>query len=525
MENSQTSKRCLSIDGNSLTIDQLTQVARCYLQVSLADSARRQVHECEIRLRELASLEKPIYGVNTGLGIFANRRIKSSQSIQLSRNLILSHAVGIGEPFPEDVVRAAILIRVNTFAKGHSGVRPELIELLLEMLNRRLTPHIPNQGSLGSSGDLAPLSHLALVLSQDPISNDEASSGKAWFKGQLMSGKEAMNAAGLSPLILHSKEGLAIINGAAFAAALLALACNDTLNLLRIAEIGASLSMEALLAVSNAFDPRLHEVRSHLGQIAVAERIRKLLRSSTLIDSTERVQDAYSIRCTPQVIGPAWDILSFVQSTALREINAATDNPLFFGLDAISGGNFHGEPIGLAADYLKIALAEVGAISERRIYRLIDEHMNEGLPPMLIMKHENVGLQSGLMMLQYSAASLVLENQALASPASVLSLPTSAGQEDHNANATMAARFLSKVIENIYHILAIELLTSAQAIDLRIQDKPEIKLGMGTNVAFQWIRSTFPFREDDFPLSEDVMNMVELLKKQELINLVNLSLN
>jgi len=517
MQSSHPSKTNLEIDGHSLTIDQLHHVARNYAQVSFGDQARALVQETEIELRKLASLEKPIYGVNTGFGIFADRRIKTSQSMQLSRNLILSHAVGVGEPFSEDVVRAAILVRANTLANGHSGVRPELIDLLLEMLNRRLTPYIPSQGSLGSSGDLAPLAHLALVFSKDPDPDKDGPSGKAWFNDQLMPGKYAMAEAELSQIILHAKEGLAITNGATFSTALLGLACHDAVNCLRIAEISASLSMEALFAVTSAFDARLHHARSHPGQIAVAKRIRKILHSSTLVDSTNRVQDAYSIRCTPQVIGPVWDILSFVQDTVSREINAATDNPLIFGLEAISGGNFHGEPIGLAADYLKIALAEVGALSERRIYRLISEHLNEGLPPMLIMNPDHIGLQSGLMMLQYSAASLVLENQTLASPASVMSLPTSAGQEDHNANATLAARYLTNVIENIYHILAIELLSSAQAIDLRLQSDPDNQLGVGTAAAFRWIRSTFPFREDDYPLSEDIMSMVALLKSHELV--------
>jgi histidine ammonia-lyase len=521
MKNSLSSNQTYEIDGHSLTIEQVKQVARNYSQVLLNERARKIVYESEKELRKLAEQETPIYGVNTGFGIFANRRIKKDQSIQLSRNLILSHAVAIGEPFPEDVVRAAILIRANTLASGHSGVRPQLIELLLEMLNRQLTPYIPCQGSLGSSGDLAPLSHLALILSKDHDADLDELLGKAWFNGQLMTGNEAMLAAGLTPIVLHSKEGLAINNGATFAAAILSLACHDAQNCLRIAEISASLSMEALLAVTEAFDARLHQVRSHPGQISVAGRIRKMLQDSILVDSTDRVQDAYSIRCTPQVIGPAWDILSFVQATASREINAATDNPLIFGLEIISGGNFHGEPIGLAADYLKIGLAEVGAIAERRIYRLISEHLSEGLPPMLIAKPENIGLQSGLMMLQYSAASLVLENQTLASPASVLSLPTSAGQEDHNANATMATRHLSKVIENIYHILAIELLTSAQALDLRLQQNPESRLGKGTNAAFQWIRSNFSFHQDDYPFSEDIMMMATLLKSKALTQIVD----
>jgi histidine ammonia-lyase len=521
MDKADSLAQALNIDGHSLTIEQLVEVARNYRDVALETEARDLVHKAELELRELATMQKPIYGVNTGLGIFANCKIQASQSLQLSRNLILSHAVGLGEPFPEDVVRSAMLIRANTLAKGHSGVRPELIDLLLEMLNSNLTPFIPSQGSLGSSGDLAPLAHLALVLSTDPTSDVDSTSGKAWHSGSLMSGKKAMHSAGLKRLILHAKEGLAIINGATFATALLALACYDAKILLRLAEISASLSMEALLCVSNALDSRLHEARPHPGQMVVAERLRAILDSSTLVDSTERVQDAYSIRCTPQVLGPVWDLLDFIQPTVSREMNASTDNPLIFNCEAISGGNFHGEPIGLASDYLKIALAEVGALAERRIYRLVAEHTNEGLAPMLVMNPEDVGLQSGLMMLQYSAASLVLENQSLAFPASVSSLPTSAGQEDHNANATLAARYLFKVVNNLYHIISIELLISAQALDLRLRGLPEAKLGTGSNAAYDWVRSIFPPREDDYPLSEDVLAMVDLLKNQELLSLVD----
>jgi histidine ammonia-lyase len=521
MEHPQPPEYILEIDGRSLTIQEVSEVARDCRPVRLNNRARKVVQKTEMDLREIASSENPVYGVNTGFGIFADHRIRSDQLMQLSRNLILSHAVGIGDPFPEDVVRAAILVRANTFAKGYSGVRPELIDLLLDMLNRQVTPMIPSQGSLGSSGDLAPLSHLALVLSRDPDPEMDGPSGKAWFKGQLLTGYEAMEAAGLSPLILHAKEGLAITNGATFSTALLALACNDAENCLQIAEVSASLSMEALLAVTSAFDPRLHQARAHPGQIAVAERIHNLLRSSTLVDSTKRVQDAYSIRCTPQVMGAAWDLLSFVQSTVSREINAATDNPLIFDQEAISGGNFHGEPIGLASDYLKIALSEVGAIAERRIYRLISEHMSEGLPPMLIMDPDHIGLQSGLMMLQYSAASLVLENQALATPASVLSLPTSAGQEDHNANATLAARNLSQVLNNLFHIVSIELLTAAQALDIRLRQHSNATPGIGTRAAYRWIRSHFPHREDDYPLGADVEAMVDLLKDPAFLSIVH----
>jgi len=509
------------INGENLSIDQVIAVARNGIQTKFDKLARTRVSESEKKLQEITSSEKPIYGVNTGLGFFANRRIHRDHSPQLSRNLVLSHAVGLGDPYPEEVVRAAMLIRANTLAKGFSGIRPVLIDTLLEMLNRRVTPLIPSQGSLGSSGDLAPLAHLALVFCQDPEESRDSPSGKAWYQGQLLNGGEAMQASGISRVILRGKEGLALINGATFANALACLASFDAARLLHLAEISTSLTLEALLAVTSAFDPRLHQVRPHPGQISVASRILELIAGSTLVDSTDRVQDAYSLRCSPQVMGPATDLLGFVNGIINRELNSATDNPLLFDSVALSGGNFHGEPIGLASDYLKIALAEVGAISERRIFRLTAGHTNEGLPPMLVMNPDHAGLESGLMMLQYSAASLVLENQALASPASVLSLPTSAGQEDHNANATMAARQLSKVVRNLRQILAIELLTSAQAITIRLQNNPQTKLGIGTMAAYQWIRSHFPPREDDSPLSDDILAMAELLKSNKLVNAVD----
>ncbi|NIM92376.1 MAG: histidine ammonia-lyase [Anaerolineales bacterium] len=508
------------LDGKSLTIEDVIGVSRNFRSVHLDNESRQRVKQSSDELQALSSSDTPIYGVNTGFGIFANKRIEPSQSINLSRNLILSHAVGIGSPFAEDVVRAAMLIRANTLSQGRSGVRAEVIDTLLSMLNAGVTPYIPSKGSLGSSGDLAPLAHLALTFTKCPDGNDDLHSGKAWYKDQLLSGAEALEKTGISPLVLQAKEGLAITNGATFATALLALAYHDAFRLLQIAEIGASLSIEALLGVTDAFDERLHSARPHPGQISVASRLSENLKESTLVNSTERIQDAYSLRCTPQVLGPAWDLLEFIYRILEREVNSITDNPLIFDGRVISGGNFHGEPIGLASDYLKIALAEVGAIAERRVYRLTAEHMNEGLPPMLVEHWEDIGLQSGLMMLQYSAAALVLENQALSAPDSVHSLPTSAGQEDHNANATNAAKHLTEIIENLYSIIAIELLTSAQAIDLRFREMPESRLGHQTNSAYQWIRSIFPIRKDDYPLGEDIEAMSKLLHSDSLFDAV-----
>jgi histidine ammonia-lyase len=439
----------------------------------------------------------PVYGINTGFGIFADQRIPPADSARLSRNLILSHAVGTGSDLPGEVVRAAMLIRANTLAAGYSGVRPELVETLLEMLNRTVIPAIPSQGSLGSSGDLAPLSHLALVFSTDAADRDEES-GWADFQGQRLSGKAAMAAAGIPRLVLGPKEGLASNNGATFSAALGALAAYDAAYLLDTAEISLAMSLEAMLGVSAAFDERLHAARRHPGQIDVARRVRQLTQGSTLLDAAHRVQDAYSLRCAPQVQGAARDTLVFVEEVIAREINAATDNPLLFGpTEAISGGNFHGEPVGLALDYLAIAMSEVAAIAERRIFRLTDAKLNFGLPPMLVDSVEAAGLNSGMMMPQYTAASLVLENQALAHPDSVHSLPTSAEQEDHNANSMTSARHVRWVLDNTRHVLAIELYCAARAIDLRLRQMPEARLGPGASRAHAIIRQRVAYQPGD----------------------------
>jgi histidine ammonia-lyase len=310
---------------------------------------------------------------------------------------------------------------------------------------------------------------------------------------------------------LGPKDGLALTNGATFAAAILALACLDAGRSLSAAEAAAALSLEALRAVSSAFDERLHAARRHPGQIGVARRLRQLTSGSALLDSGDQVQDAYSLRCIPQVLGPVREILDFARGVAEREINSATDNPLLFGSEAISGGNFHGEPIGLACDYLKIALCEVGALSERRTFRLLSAHTSGGLPPMLVARPERAGLQSGLMMLQYTAAALVLENEGLAAPASVRSLPTSADQEDHNANATTAARELRRLLENVQQIIAIELATAAQALDLRLRQDPARGPGAATQAIHAAVRQRFPLVETDSVMTAHLAALVDLI--------------
>ena len=329
-----------------------------------------------------------------------------------------------------------------------------------------------------------------------------------------------MEALTLGCCFLGPKEGLAITNGATFSAAILSLACIDIKRILLSAEITAAMVLEALLGASNAFDPRLHDARPHPGQVTVAKHIRAITSGSAMVDSDDRVQDAYSLRCTPQVLGPAWETLHFVRDIVTREINSATDNPLIFGDDSVSGGNFHGEPLGLAADYLKISLSNIASMSERRIYRLTDSHTSAGLPPMLVSCNEEAGLHSGFMMLQYVAASLALENQTLATPDTIQSLPTSAGQEDFNANSTTAARHLTQILSNVAHIVAIELLSSTRAIDLRLKENPDLKLGKGTSAAHRFVRDKIPFHGADRPITHEVQLLATDILSGALINTV-----
>jgi histidine ammonia-lyase len=487
----------LILDGHNLTLGAVAQAARDPQQrFEMAAEARERMNQSRAWVDALVERGDPVYGINTGFGIFSEKRISSAETQRLQRNMILSHSVGVGEPFPAEVVRAAVLIRANALALGHSGARPAIVDTLLAMLNAGVTPIIPSQGSLGSSGDLAPLSHLALTLSRDEEDHEDES-GQAWYAGQRLTGKAAMAAAGIPRLILGPKESLALNNGATFSTALGALAVVDARQVLAACQVGLALTLEALRGSRAAFDERLHAARGHAGQALVAGSVRALTTGSTLVGSAGRVQDAYSIRCAPQVMGPALDILDFASGVLEHEINAATDNPLLFDGEAISGGNFHGEAIGLAMDYLSIALSEVGAISERRTARLVDEKLNDHLPPMLVGGPEPAGLHSGLMMPHYTAAALVLENKTLASPDSIHSLPTSANQEDHNANSTSAGRHLRRLIENVRRIAAIELFTAAQAVDLRLRQTPGARLGQGSAAAQAAIRQVATFVDHD----------------------------
>jgi histidine ammonia-lyase len=535
------------LNGESLSIEQVVAAARHDATVGLAPAALERVRQSRAWIDEISRDSGTlVYGVNTGFGSLSEVRISPQDVADLTRNLILSHSVAVGRPLSDDVVRATMLIRANTLVKGYSGIRSQVLETLVEMLNRGVLPVIPEKGSVGASGDLAPLSHLGLVL---------IGQGEAMFRGERLPGADAMHRAGIPPLNLAAKEGLALNNGTSVSAALACLALADADNLVSHAEIALAMSLEAVLGASRAFDPRLHQVRNHRGQQVSAAHIRRLIAGSELIDSTQRVQDAYSLRCGPQVLGAVRDTLGFVRTTVESEINAATDNPLIF-LDepapnkAFSGGNFHGEPLALAMDFLGIAVAEVGSISERRTFRLLDGTLSTGLPPMLTPQ---CGIQSGLMMTQYTAAALVSDNKTLAHPDSVDSIPTGANQEDHVSMSANAARHAREIVWNTERIVAIEMLCAAQALDFRLgrilqAHRPEaevheggqapvpaqhemgpdsgLRLGRGTWAAHRALRMAgiTPLLHDR-ALAPDIERVAELIHSRQIARAVDLHLD
>ncbi len=505
----------LELTGQSLTLADVAAVARHDQPVApLSDAVRARMAASQAWVA--ASVESDaevIYGVNTGFGPLANKRIAADQARTLSRNVILACVVGVGPPLPREVVRAMMLVRANTLAKGYSGARPEVAQTLIDMLNAGVTPYVPSKGSLGASGDLAPLAHIAAVLTRD-TEGDGGYSGQAWHKGSLRTGAQAMAQAGIERLVPEAKEGLALTNGTTFMAAAAALALHDAESLLRHAAAAAALSIEALLGLSEAFRAELHEANGQPGQVAVAAALRALLAGSGLVDSMPgRVQDAYSLRCTPQVLGPVRDTLAFLRERVTAAINAAADNPLIFVNEAdgsafkVTGGNFHGQGPALWLDTLSVALAAVGNIAERRLFRLTTPDLSVGLPAMLVPEP---GLDSGLMMPQYTAAALVSDNKTLAHPDSVDSIPSSANQEDHVSMGANAARHALEVVDNVRNILAIELLTAAQAVDLR-PDGPA-RLGEGTRLVYDLVRQRAAYLEHDRELAPDMDALAGLIR-------------
>jgi histidine ammonia-lyase len=488
----------IELDGQSLTIEDVVDVARNGVRVALADIARPAILASRELVEGIAKGAEPVYGINTGVGELASEVISAADTETLQLNLIRSHSVGVGKPLPEDVVRAIVLLRANALAKGYSGVRPELIELLCEVLNRRVTPYIPAQGSVGASGDLAPLSHLALVL---------VGEGECLVDGKAVSTHTVLRETHLEPITLQAKEGLALINGTQVMGAFGCLLIAQADRLIRSAQIAGAMSLEALRGTDRALDPRIHAVRPHPGQIRCAANMRCLVAGSSILAShaeCDRVQDAYTLRCIPQVYGAVLDSIEHARGIMAIEINSATDNPLVFAdtQEVISCGNFHGEPLAFAADSLSVAMAEIANIAERTIDRLVNPHLS-GLPPFLVSKS---GLNSGFMISQYTAAALVSENKVLAHPASVDSIPTSAGQEDHVSMGTISARHAKRICDNVQNVIAIEMLCAAQGIDYH-----ESPPGAGVAAAHRLIRRHVSHVEDDRALYRDIQTVHDLL--------------
>lgn len=481
-----------ALTGDDLRIDDVWDVAVHGTPVALADDARSKMDAARELVARVAQGEHT-YGVNTGFGRFVSRTIPDEQVEELQLRLLRSHACGVGEPYPAEVVRAAMLLRANALAKGYSGARIETVELLIECLNRGVLPQVPARGSVGASGDLAPLAHLALPL---------VGEGRAWVDGVSLPGLEALAAVGLEPIRLEAKEGLSLINGTQFMAAMAALTLVRARRLARTADLACALSLESLQGSKTSFHPAIHAARPLNGQRDSAANVLRLLEGSAIIEShrwCDKVQDAYSLRCAPQVHGASRDLLDHVEATVAVEVNAATDNPLVLVDEelVVSNGNFHGQPLAFALDILALAVAELANISERRVERLVNPSLSEGLPAFLTVEG---GLNSGFMIAQYVSAALVSENKVLAHPASVDSIPTSAGQEDHVSMGNAAGLKALQVLANAERSLAIELLAGAQAIEFLAPLEP----GPGVRATHAAVRALSERLRDDRPLADDI---------------------
>jgi histidine ammonia-lyase len=504
----------LSINGCELTIEQVVKVAddpsvRVYLTATAipainraAEAVQQFIHDGHIA-----------YGITTGFGAFKDQLIAAENVEKLQENIILSHAVGVGPNLDDRTVRAMILIRANTLAKGHSGIRLQTIELLLELLNRNILPIIPSKGSLGASGDLAPLAHMSLPL---------LGVGQVKMDGQILDAQDALQRAGLEPIKLAAKEGLALTNGTTMMTAIGALLVHAAESLISSANCAGALTIEAQNGTMRAFMPQIHAARPQKFQVETAAQIRSLLKGSQLTrpDNSSNVQDAYTLRCIPQVHGAVRSAIDYARTVVETELNSVTDNPLLFfeddKIEVISGGNFHGEPLALALDFMAIALADLGNMSERRIAKLIDNH-TEQYPSFLAAQG---GLNSGFMLLQYTAAALTSENKTLAHPSSLDSIPSSGNVEDHVSMGANAANHCAMVLENVTTIVAIELMAAAQAIDFRLFKEPTLQQGAGTSMAMRKVREIVPFFEKDAFLQPYLLKLVDAVSKGTFCELI-----
>jgi histidine ammonia-lyase len=495
------------LNGDGLNLDTFIKIARYKATVEIGLDHQQDVKDTRQYVDDIVDSETTVYGINTGFGKLSDTVINKKDVSQLQENLLKSHACTMGNPLDLEIVRGMMLLRINALIRGYSGIRLKVIQKIVEMLNKDVIPVVFEKGSLGASGDLAPLSSMSLPL---------IGLGECFYKGQRYSTLDAFKKAGIEPISkLKAKEGLALINGTQAMTSMAAFAVYDGLHLLKLSNISLSLSLEALHGITDAYDARVHRVRGHLGQQVVARDVLTYLKGSqyTTNQGEMRVQDAYSLRCAPQVHGASLDALLHVKEKVEIEMNAVTDNPILFASDkaAISAGNFHGQPIALVIDYMKVALSELANISERRIERLVNPQLSNGLPPFLAV---NPGTNSGFMIVQYSAASIVSHNKVLAHPASVDSISSSANQEDHVSMGTNGALQALEILSNTQKVIAMELMTACQGIDMR----NKMKLGKWTKIAYNEIRKDVPFIEEDKVMYPHLHKMENLVESDQLYN-------
>lgn len=492
--------------GGTLTIGDVVAVAEGRAEVEVPDRAREALAKARAQVDRIVAAGLPVYAITTGVGKLASVPVSREDADRLQLNIVRSHAAGVGSPAPTGVVRAMMLLRAHGLALGHSGVRPEVVDLLAALLNRGIHPIVPEQGSVGASGDLAPLAHLALALIGE---------GDVMVGGERLAASASLDQNGLRPLCLRAKEGVALVNGTQFMTGWGALTVHRALRLCTTADAVGAMTLEALRGGSAAFHPRLHQLRPHPGQQASAENVRRMIAGSALVDSVPtRVQDAYSLRCLPQVHGAVRDAVTYASGVVGVELNAVTDNPLLFPEEdlVLSGGNFHGQPVAVVMDFLAAALAGLGTMCERRVERLLNPALS-GLPAFL---SRDGGLRSGLMLAQYTAAALASENKVLAHPASVDSIPTSANQEDHVSMGATAARKAATVVAHLEQIVAIELLCAAQALEFRGGEA----MGLGTAAGHAVLRETVPALDDDRVLAPDIEAATVLVRSGRLLEAV-----
>ena len=501
----------LLLDKEKITIEDLVNVGRFNKKVDVSTAGESRVAKTSALIERWVREKRVIYGITTGFGALCNVTISEKDTRRLQENILMSHAAGVGDPLPQPVVRAVMALRVHDLCLGYSGCRMETIRYLLEFLNQGVTPVVPEKGSVGASGDLAPTAHLGLVL---------IGRGEAFLRGERVSGAAALEQIGLPPLALAAGEGLALINGTQVMTAIGALVVHDAVRLSKMADIACAMSLEVLMGSNGEFDPRIHQIRPHPGQQATADNMLRLTEDSEIVSSHEgcaRVQDAYTLRCAPQIHGASKDAVAHARRVIDIEINSTTTNPLIFPdtEEVRLGGNFHGQPVAMAADYLSMGLAELGSVSERRIERLVNPQLSE-LPAFLVKEG---GINSGYMIGQYAAAALVSENKVLAHPACVDSIPTSANKEDHVSMGTIGIRQSREILTNVENVIAIELLCAAQAYDLLTENR-QLRAGKGTREAYRVIRRHVPYMSRDRELYKDMETMAVVLRSGEILESV-----